>query len=57
MFNKEATQWPSYAENKRGIPTSITPYKECMIDGREMPNAQESDSGLRINEIGGKISA
>ena len=57
MFNKEATQWPSYVENKRGIPTSIAPYKECMIDRREMPNAQESDSGLRINEIGGKISA
>ena len=24
-------------ENKTGIP--ITPYKECMIDGSELPNA------------------
>ena len=57
MFNKEATQWPSYVENKRSIPTSIAPYKECMIGRREMLNAQERDSGLRINEVGNKISA
>ena len=55
MFNKEATRWPSYVENKRGIPTSIAPYKECMIDRREMSYAKESDLGLRA--IGGKISA
>ena len=47
MFNKEATQWPSYVENKRGIAMCITPYKEQMIDRIEMPNAQESfDVGL-----------
>ena len=32
-------------ENKTGIP--ITPYKECMIDGSELPNASQSfDSGI-----------
>ena len=42
MFNKEATQWPPYiVEYKRGIPTCITPNKECMIDRREMPNARQ----------------
>ena len=59
MLNKEATQWPLYVENKRGIPMCITLYKEWMIDRREMPNFQESfDVGFAlINEIGGKISA
>ena len=42
MFNKEATQWPPYVENKRGIPMCIKPYKEWIIDGLEMPNAWES---------------
>ena len=28
MLNKEATQWPPYVENKRGIPMCITPYEE-----------------------------
>ena len=26
MFNEEATQWPSYVENKRGIPICIIPH-------------------------------
>ena len=46
MLNKEATEWPLYVENKRGIFMCITPYKEWMID-KKMPNAQESfDAGL-----------
>ena len=52
MLNEEATQWPPYVENKRGIPTSLTPYKECMIDRRKMPNALRGlIQGLCINEI------
>ena len=47
MLNKKATQWPPFVENKRGIPMCITPYRECMIDRREMPDARESfDAGL-----------
>ena len=47
MLNKEATQWPLYVENRRGIPICITLYKEWMINRREMPNFQESfDAGL-----------
>ena len=26
MFNEEATHWPPYVENKRGIPICITTY-------------------------------
>ena len=37
-------------ENKTGIP--ITPYKECMIDGSESPNASKSfDSGSRDGAV------
>ena len=47
MLNKEATQWPLYVENKRGIAMCITLCKEWMINRREMPHFQESfDAGL-----------
>ena len=39
-------------KTRGAIPTSLTPYKECMIDRRKMPNALRGlIQGLRINEI------
>ena len=38
MLNAQDTQWLyHFLAFKTGIP--VTPYKECMIDGSESPNA------------------